>query len=67
MKLPAADPLLSAGERQQLLQLCRCWTGDADAAEDLVQETLLIGWQQLAGAPAYLRIRHIEQELPDQI
>lgn len=36
---------VSPGERARLVRLCISITGDVDAAEDLVQETLLEAWQ----------------------
>ena len=39
-----SDQALSQS-RQALLRLCRRWTGDSDAAEDLVQETLYVAYR----------------------
>lgn len=41
------DALL-AGERTRLVRLCARITGDAEAAEDLAQETLIEAWRALA-------------------
>lgn len=38
--------MLVANERTRLIGLCRHFTGDSQAAEDLAQETLLIAWRQ---------------------
>ena len=44
-KSPITEGLLFA-ERSRLMKLCLRLTGDQQLAEDLTQETLLIGWQQ---------------------
>ena len=44
----AAD-FLSQEERSRLVGLCRKLTGNADAAEDLAQETLLLAWRGIEG------------------
>lgn len=45
---PDALGLLLAGERARLVRLCARITGDAEAAEDLAQETLVEAWRTLA-------------------
>ncbi len=40
---------LSQEERARLAGLCRKLTGNADVAEDLAQETLLLAWRSLEG------------------
>lgn len=42
-----ARDFLSPQERTRLLGLCRTLTGNYDAAEDLVQETLLLAWRHM--------------------
>ena len=46
----SGDDLLA--ERAWLVHLCRRFTGDPDAAEDLAQETLVDAWQHLQGQAA---------------
>jgi RNA polymerase sigma-70 factor (ECF subfamily) len=61
MPVERAGPLdLTVGERARLVRLCAWLSGDAVAAEDLAQETLLEGWRHLhrlteaAGRAAWL-------------
>jgi RNA polymerase sigma-70 factor (ECF subfamily) len=44
-----ATDFLSQEERARLVGLCRKLTGNADVAEDLAQETLLLAWRSLEG------------------
>lgn len=44
-----AGDFLSQEERGRLVGLCRRLIGNADAAEDLAQETLLLAWRSLEG------------------
>jgi RNA polymerase sigma-70 factor (ECF subfamily) len=57
---PARDLLWSPAQRARLVRLCAAVVGDASAAEDLAQETLLTAWRlqgrltDPAGAEAWL-------------
>lgn len=44
-----ATDFLSPEERSRLVGLCRKLTGNADVAEDLAQETLLLAWRGFEG------------------
>jgi RNA polymerase sigma-70 factor (ECF subfamily) len=44
-----ATDFLSQEERSRLVGLCRKLTNNADVAEDLVQETLLLAWRGIEG------------------
>jgi RNA polymerase sigma factor (sigma-70 family) len=44
-----ATDFLSPEERSRLVGLCRKLTGNADVAEDLAQETLLLAWRSIEG------------------
>ena len=44
-----ATDFLSQEERARLVGFCRKLTGNADVAEDLAQETLLLAWRGIAG------------------
>ena len=44
-----ATDFLAPEERARLVGLCRKLTGNADVAEDLAQETLLLAWRNLEG------------------
>ena len=43
--VPIPDPLWSPAQRARLVRLCAAVVGDASAAEDLAQETLLTAWR----------------------
>jgi RNA polymerase sigma factor (sigma-70 family) len=60
LPVPARDNLWSPAQRTRLVRLCTAVVGDAVAADDLAQETLLTAWRlqgrlsHAAGAEAWL-------------